>query len=33
MTETDAPWLGESNQRNDPLSIKLVVEEIAKIKK
>jgi TatD DNase family protein len=33
MTETDAPWLGENNQRNDPLSIKLVVEEIAKIKK
>ena len=33
MTETDSPWLGPQRQRNDPTSIKLVIEEIAKIKK
>ena len=33
MTETDSPWLGPNGQRNDPRSIKLVVEEISKIKK
>jgi len=33
MTETDSPWLGPNGQRNDPRSIKLVVEEISRIKK
>lgn len=32
MTETDAPWLG-NGKRNDPLSIKEVIEKIAEIKK
>jgi TatD DNase family protein len=33
MTETDSPWFGPHGQRNDPRSIKLVVEEISRIKK
>ena len=33
MTETDSPWLGPEGKRNDPLSVKIVAEEIAKIKK
>jgi TatD DNase family protein len=33
MTETDSPWLGPNGQRNDPRSIKFVVEEISRIKK
>jgi len=33
MTETDSPWLGLEGKRNDPTSIKLVIQEIAKIKK
>ncbi len=32
MTETDAPWLG-FGKRNTPLSVKLVAEKIAEIKK
>jgi TatD DNase family protein len=32
MLETDSPWLGEG-KRNEPLSVKIVAEEIAKIKK
>ncbi|MGB9703503.1 MAG: TatD family hydrolase [Candidatus Micrarchaeales archaeon] len=33
MLETDSPWLGLNNKRNDPRSVKIVAEEIAKIKK
>jgi TatD DNase family protein len=33
MTETDSPWLGLERKRNDPTSIKFVVEKIAEIKK
>jgi TatD DNase family protein len=33
LTETDAPWLGPNSQRNDPASVKLVIERIAEIKK
>ncbi len=33
MTETDSPWLGPQGQRNDPTKVKLVIGEIAKIKK
>jgi len=33
MLETDSPWLGPEGKRNDPLSVKIVAEEIAKIKK
>ncbi|MEM7824991.1 MAG: TatD family hydrolase [Candidatus Aenigmatarchaeota archaeon] len=33
LTETDAPWLGPEGTRNTPLSVKLVVEKIADIKK
>jgi TatD DNase family protein len=33
MTETDSPWLGLRGKRNDPLSVKIVAKEIAKIKK
>lgn len=32
MLETDSPWLG-SGKRNDPLSVKIVCEKIAEIKK
>lgn len=33
MTETDSPWLGPQGKRNTPLSVKVVVEKIAEIKK
>ena len=33
MTETDSPWLGLNGRRNDPTSVKVVVEKIAEIKK
>jgi TatD DNase family protein len=33
MTETDSPWLGLEGKRNDPTSIKFVIEKIAEIKK
>jgi len=33
MTETDSPWLGFEGKRNDPTSVKFVIEEIAEIKK
>lgn len=33
LTETDSPWLGLEGRRNDPLSVKIVVEKIAEIKK
>jgi len=33
MTETDSPWLGLEGKRNDPTSVKLVIEKIAEIKK
>jgi len=33
MTETDSPWLGINGQRNDPTSVKFVIEKIAEIKK
>ena len=33
LTETDSPYLGPTQERNDPRNIPLVVEEIAKIKK
>jgi len=33
MTETDSPWLGLNGKRNDPTSVKVVVEKIAEIKK
>jgi len=33
MTETDAPWLGPEGKRNDPRSVKLVIQKIAEIKK
>jgi len=34
MLETDSPWLSlEENKRNDPRSVKIVAEEIARIKK
>ncbi|MFH1327362.1 MAG: TatD family hydrolase [Candidatus Bathyarchaeota archaeon] len=33
LTETDAPWLGLEKERNEPSSVKLVVEKIAQIKK
>jgi TatD DNase family protein len=33
MTETDSPWLGLNGKRNDPTSIKFVIEKIAEIKK
>jgi len=33
MTETDSPWLGPNGTRNDPTSVKLVIERIAEIKK
>ena len=33
MTETDSPWLGPNGKRNDPTSIKFVIEKIAEIKK
>lgn len=33
MLETDSPWLGLENKRNDPTSVKIVGEKIAEIKK
>lgn len=33
MTETDCPWLGPEGKRNEPLAVKIVVQEIAEIKK
>jgi TatD DNase family protein len=33
MTETDSPWLGPNGTRNDPTSVKFVIERIAEIKK
>lgn len=33
MLETDSPWLGLDGKRNDPLSMKIVAEKIAEIKK
>jgi TatD DNase family protein len=33
MTETDSPWLGPNGKRNDPTSVKFVIERIAEIKK
>jgi len=33
MTETDSPWLGPQGKRNDPTSVKFVIEKIAEIKK
>jgi TatD DNase family protein len=33
MTETDSPWLGLNGTRNDPTSVKFVIEKIAEIKK
>ncbi len=33
LTETDSPWLGLNNQRNDPIAVKSVIERIAEIKK
>jgi TatD DNase family protein len=33
MTETDSPWLGPNGTRNDPTSVKFVIEKIAEIKK
>jgi len=34
MLETDSPWLSlEENKRNDSRSVKIVAEEIARIKK
>ncbi|MEM7821481.1 MAG: TatD family hydrolase [Candidatus Aenigmatarchaeota archaeon] len=33
MTETDSPWLGPEGKRNDPRSVKTVIEKIAEIKK
>lgn len=32
LTETDSPWLGENGKRNHPKRVKIVVEEIARIK-
>jgi len=33
MTETDSPWLGPNGTRNDPTSVKFVIERIAEIKR
>jgi TatD DNase family protein len=33
LLETDSPWLGPEGKRNDPLSVKIVAEKIAEIKK
>lgn len=33
LTETDSPWLGLEGKRNDPTSIRVVIEKIAEIKK
>jgi TatD DNase family protein len=33
MTETDSPWLGPNGTRNDPTSVKFVIEKIAEIKR
>jgi len=33
MTETDSPWLGIEGKRNDPTSVKFVIEKIAEIKR
>ena len=33
LTETDSPWLGPEGKRNTPLSVKIVIERIAEIKK
>ncbi|MEM5879316.1 MAG: TatD family hydrolase [Candidatus Aenigmatarchaeota archaeon] len=33
LTETDSPWLGLEGKRNDPCSVKLVIQKIAEIKK
>ncbi|MCW1301038.1 MAG: TatD family hydrolase [Candidatus Nanoarchaeia archaeon] len=33
LTETDCPWLDPKGGRNTPLSIKLIVEEIGRIKR
>ncbi|MCS7106158.1 MAG: TatD family hydrolase [Candidatus Aenigmarchaeota archaeon] len=33
MLETDSPWLSPSGKRNTPLSVKIVAEKIAEIKK
>jgi len=33
LLETDSPWLGLEGKRNDPLSVKIVAEKVAEIKK
>jgi TatD DNase family protein len=33
LTETDSPWLGLEKKRNEPTSVKYVIEKIAEIKK
>ena len=33
LTETDSPYLGLEGKRNDPLSVRIVAEKIAEIKK
>lgn len=33
LTETDAPWLGLKGGRNDSMSVKIVIEKIAEVKK
>ena len=33
MTETDSPWLGFEGKRNDPTSVRFVIQRIAEIKK
>jgi TatD DNase family protein len=33
MTETDAPWLGLDQKRNEPKNVKIVAQKIAEIKK
>jgi TatD DNase family protein len=32
LTETDSPWLGLEKKRNEPTSVKYVIEKIAEIK-
>ncbi|RLI97684.1 MAG: hydrolase TatD, partial [Candidatus Aenigmatarchaeota archaeon] len=33
MTETDSPWLGLEKKVNTPLSVRLVVQRIAELRK
>jgi len=33
LTETDSPWLGPEGKRNDPTSVRIVVEKISEMKK